>query len=396
MWRRYEAAIGQGCLTNSKHPVAYVNGIYPKIIKRAFGAHVYDHLGNKYLDYSCGLGTNLLGYANEHVLKAVDRVRDFGMCPSFPTIHEVELVDKFKEIFPFIEKAKFLKSGSEACSAAIRMARAFTGRDIVLSHGYHGWHDPFTSLTPPANGVPVNQSIYPLGKLTDINDTVAAVIIEPVILDDSRERKLYLNRLRERCSKYGTVLIFDEIITGLRYKNFSVSNDFNIRPDLICLGKAIGNGFPLSAVAGRADILDSPYFVSSTYGGEIWSLVAAKAVIETMQKKSSYNLKPLWAEGQQFIDGFNLMWPGFIKIEGYATRGVFEGAPQNIAIFFQECAKAGILFGKSWWMNFELAKHSNETLLVMRKVIERIQCGDVKLVGDIPKSPLSMKSRNIK
>jgi glutamate-1-semialdehyde 2,1-aminomutase len=400
--RRAQDCIAQGYLTNSKRPSCHVSGVYPTHVRHGHGCWLWDMDGRKYTDFICGLGTNLLGYGNARIASAISSQLIHGYCHSFATHHELECAEKVKELFPFVDAVKFLKSGSEACSAAIRIARAATGRDRVLSEGYHGWHDAFVGLTPPALGVPRwpnvgyrEESTNPtrqLRALDDIGPGVAAVIVEPVITDASPERRAWLQRLREACTKAGALLIFDEVITGLRWPRYSVANHWDITPDLIVLGKALGGGMPLAAVGGKYAVMNgAEYFISSTYAGETLSLVAAKTAMTLLQTK--YDLNHLWERGQAFLDGFNALWPEGVWIEGYPTRGAFKGEPLTKALFFQEACKAGILFGPSWFFSFPLAEEAHGVLDACRDILTRIRLGKVSLEGDLPQSPFAEKVR---
>ncbi len=384
MHRRAQDCIAQNYLTNSKRAQAHVLGVYPTHIARGQGAYLYDHAGKKYLDMICGLGANILGYGNERVAAAIMAQTPYGYSHSFATHHEIECAEKLKELVAFIDAVKFLKSGSEACNAAIKIARAATGRDLVLSHGYHGIGDDFVSLTPPAHGVP--KSGRAIGHLGDwpIDKDVAAVIVEPIQTDHSDERRAYLQNLREMCTKHGAVLIFDEVITGFRTPRFCVANYWNIIPDLIVLGKAMGNGMPIAAVGGKYAVMNTPneYFVSSTYAGETLSLVAAKTTMTLLQTK--FSIETLWEHGRKFCQDFNALWPEQIKIVGYPSRGVFVGDEMTRALFFQECCKAGILFGPSWLISFAHIDELGAIKDVLRDVIHRIKLGAVKLEGELP------------
>jgi glutamate-1-semialdehyde aminotransferase len=319
-----------------------------------------------------------------------------GTNHSLPTIHEVECAERLKETFPWFDRVKFMKSGSDVCSAAIRFARAYTGRTRVLSEGYHGHHTEFVGLTPPALGVPdPGRNIEKLAEQTYLDD-VAAIIVEPVILDYSRERINYLKHLRQVCDSHGIVLIFDEVITGLRWKKYSVSADVGVRPDLTCLGKAIGGGYSLAALGGKADILDNKQvFVSSTYAGETLPLIAGKRAIEIIREKSEYNIDYLWEKGQEFIDEFNAL--GGVQIEGYPTRGTFTGTIEERALFCQEMAKVKVLFHPStWFFNFPLIKCMDDVLDLVRLAKDNIANNRVKLEYKLPQSPFAAKVRSQK
>lgn len=388
--KRSQEHIAQGCLTNSKHPCSYIFGIYPSHVMGGDGCRLIDPDGRKYIDFICGLGANLYGYGNPHINFEISQFLNKGFSHSLPTIYEVDLAERLKAIFPFVDLFKFVKTGSEATMAALRMARAYTGRKEVLSEGYHGWHDEFTSLTPPADGVMEHKHIKKLTDLEQITSDTAAVILEPIMIEHSLERVKWLNQLREKCSEVGAVLIFDEIITGYRFLKYSVSRQYNINPDILLIGKAMANGMPIAAIGGNKDILSGNYFVSSTFAGELISIAAALAVLKA---KNKYDIETLWKKGEYFIEGFNKLVPD-VKIEGYPTRGVFVGKKENIDLFFQESAKARILFGKSFLFNYPLVEEIDHVLGIVKEVGFKINNNMAKLEGMPSVSPLSWEARN--
>lgn len=390
--RRAGACIGQSYGTNSKRPESYVKGVYPTHATRASGAFLWGSDGKRYLDFVCGLGTNLLGYSNERLVTGVSDWLRRGWSHSLATTLEVETAEKLKELFPFVDAFKFLKTGGEATSAAVRIARAATGRTNVLSHGYHGWHDAFVSLSAPALGVPPHSAIETYTDGASLKD-VAAVIIEPVITDYSNERRAWLNDLRSKCSKSGTLLIFDEVITGFRWPKYSVAGFWNIRPDLLCIGKAMAGGLPLAAVGGSYDLLSGrEYFVSSTYAGETLSLAACKSTCHALQ--TNYLPETLWERGSSFLEAFNSFWPEGVTIEGYPSRGVLKGEPLHKALFMQEACKAGMLFGPSWFLSFPAGDQAALVLEPLKAILHRIRGGNVQLEGELPASPFAQKVRH--
>jgi glutamate-1-semialdehyde aminotransferase len=266
---------------------------------------------------------------------------------------------------------------------------------MLLSDGYHGHGDEWVSLTPPAMGVPpVHAYIRQLpNDFTD--DQIAeadAVILEPVKVDASDARRMWLQRLRDSCTRAGTILIFDEVVTGFRFPKYSVSSFWGIEPDLIVLGKALAGGMPLAAVGGKYAVMNgAEYFVSSTYAGEVLSLAAAKASMTLLQTR--HDLNDLWRKGQHFLDQFNSVCPDKVRIEGYPTRGAFSGDPEARAQFFQEACRAGMLFGPSWFYSFPLAEESRDAMLVIKSILGRVARGEVKLEGELPRSPFSQRVR---
>lgn len=395
-WRnRSERSIAQGALTNSKRPQSFVDGVYPTHLSHGKGAIVHcADTGRKYIDFICGLGSNLFGYGNEEIAKAVTQAYLSGSALSLGSPLEVECAELLQAAMPWVKRTKFLKTGTEACSAAIRIARAATGRPYVRSAGYHGWSDAFVSLSPPAKGVsPDFQHVLSFYDDTPLDDC-AAVIIEPVITDWSEERRQWLLELQERCRKAGAWLIADEVITGYRWPKLSVSRWAGIEPDLVCLGKAIGGGMPLAAVCGRdARAMDDPaYFVSSTFGGDRTALAAFKAV-HGMLKRPQWDLEDLWERGKLFQAKFNELMGGYVRIEGYPTRGVLAGEPLAKAIFMQEACKAGLLFGPSFFFGFQHREHIAEVLNLVRDISLKIKLGGVALEGAMPTTPFAQKTR---
>lgn len=390
--RRAQDSIHNAALTNSKRPECFVMGVYPTHVTSGRGCHLTDTDGKRYVDFICGLGSNLFGYGNHLISEAVISQLHKGSVYSLSSTLEVEAAERLKSLFPFVGKVRFLKTGTEAAMGAIRIARAHTGRMRVLSHGYHGHADPFLSLVPPGFGVPKHPDIETLSSLEQIDESVACVIVEPVITDYSDQRREYLMQLKEKCNKMGALLIFDEIITGFRWPNYSVSNQTGITPDVILLGKALGGGLPLSVIATKPKIGDGKeWFVSSTFAGDTLALSAFLKCTDILRKE--YSLLALWDSGTSFLEEFNAIAPDLVKIDGYPTRGVFVGTAQNKAVFFQECCKAGILFGPSWFYNFPHMEVKDFVLSTVKDILTRMKSGMVSLEGKMPESPFAEKVR---
>ena len=399
VWHDYQLHVAQGCLTNSKHIDRHIGGIYPEIVSGGRGAVVtaYDDRGLKktYIDYIQGLGANFFGMGNPMIANDVQPYLFDAWALSLNSPHEVIAAMSVKEYFPFVDKVKFLKTGSEACTASLKYARAHTGRDVILTHGYHGYHDPFVSTLSPAIGVPIDHNVKVFSNLDQITKEVAAVIVEPVIIDWSDERMDFLKQLREKCTETGTVLIFDEVITAFRFSGYGVCNYSGITPDLLVIGKALGGGMALSAVCGKSEIMDqSDVFISTTFAGEVMPLVACASALKCLRKYSTMSIKTLWVNGQNFMDKFNTFNKD-VQIQGYPTRGSFVGKQSALHLFFQETAKAGILFGPSWFYSFDNVEHDEMTLAACFSILGRISRGEIKLVGKVPTSPFSAQQRSI-
>lgn len=395
-WRnRAETAIHHGSLTNSKRHTCFTEN-YPTHVVKGKDCYLIDSDKKKYIDFICALGSNLFGYSNSQINDAVIKQIYDGTVFSLGSTLEVQAAERIKELFPFVGKLRFLKTGSDACSASLRIAMAHTGRSKVLSHGYHGWSDSFVSLTEPALGVPPQANIEKFTEdLKQITEEVACVIIEPIITDISPARILYLQELQKKCKSTGSLLIFDEIITGFRFPKNSFSTYSGINPDILLLGKALGAGFPLSCVMTRRGVgEDKEWFVSSTFAGDCVALAAMMKGIELLN--GEYDLNKLWSHGGNFISRFNEFAPDVVRIEGYPTRGVFVANDLNKALFFQESCKAGLLFGPSFWFNFSHIKVSEMVLSSCRDILFRIKNKQVALEGILPQATFAQKTRESK
>ena len=395
--KRAMESIAHGALTNSKRAASFVDGVYPTHMESGYKCYITDADHIHYIDYICGLGTNLFGYGNPEVRRAVTKaLQKGGPVYSLGSIEEVQYAERLKGIFPFLDRVRFLKSGSEGCSAAIRIARAYhaerkTGRGFVLAEGYHGWHDEFVSLTPPAKGVPNRDSIHPLKGNEELISHCAAVIMEPIGTDISADRVKYLNKIRKLCTDHGTVLIFDETITAYRFPKMSVAQFYNITPDLWIGGKALGAGLSISVVGGKREIMESDYFVSSTWAGDRLSFAAGGVAIKHLHNE--FKPDELWVFGQEFLDKFNALSPD-VQIVGYPTRGVFKYSSELFKhLFMQEMCLCGVLIGPSWFYNKHLHAEMHNVLSIAKSIIKNIYDDKVPKRGKSPKSPFAVKVR---
>jgi len=300
--------------TFSKSYLQYPPTISPVAIDHALGAYAYDIDGNRYLDMVNSLAAILLGYCDPDVNLAVKRQLDKGSIFSLPSTLELEVSELLVDIIPCAEMIRFGKNGSDATSAAVRVSRAFTGKDRIAACGYHGWHDWYIGTTTRSKGVPEAVS-----KLTDLfayNDIssleslfeqhpnqYAAVILEP--MNAYWPKNNFLEQVQNLCRQHNAVLIFDETVTGFRYGLGGAQELFSITPDLCVLGKGLANGFPLSAVVGKKEIMHcfNDIFFSTTFGGETLSLAAAKAAINKLQ--SSNALTTIHKNGQRLKERLN-------------------------------------------------------------------------------------------
>ena len=291
---RAENSIPLGSQTFSKSRTQYPIGISPFYLEKGRGALVWDLDGNKYVDLVNALASVTLGYNNRGVNRAIKSQLKKGISFSLPGKLEAIVAEKLVEMIPSAEMVRFGKNGSDATSAAVRLARAYTNRDRVAVCGYHGWQDWFIGSTSMSKGIPESvQSLthsFSYNNLESLNSLLsaypnefAAVIMEPmnsVYPEDS-----FLKKVREVTEKSGTLLIFDETITGFRFSKGGAQELFSVVPDLSTFGKGMANGMPISAVVGRRDIMMEmeKIFFSGTFGGELLSLAVTNHVLDEIR-----------------------------------------------------------------------------------------------------------------
>lgn len=306
-----------GAQTFSKSYRYYCEGNAPTFLERGEGCYVYDVDGNEYIDFVCALGPITIGYNDKRINQAIIEQLNKGIIFSLQSEAELLLAEKLTKIIPCAEMVRFVKNGSDATTAAIRLARAYTSRDIVAVSGYHGMHDWYIGSTVNNKGVP--KVVCELTKSFEYNNIVslknlfnkypnqiAAVILEPIQGDGPSEG--YLQEIKELSYKNGSILIFDEVVSGFRYALGGASELYNVIPDLVAIGKGMGNGLPISALAGRADILkqiEKGVFISTTFGGEALSLAGALRTISILEEKESYN--HIWELGEIMLTGLNYL-----------------------------------------------------------------------------------------
>lgn len=276
-----------GTSTGSKRPAAMF-GAHPGPgrMRRAAGCRVWDADGREYLDTTMALGAVALGYGHPDVVEAITRAAGDGVVGPLPPLVEARLADKLLMWVPGAEGVRFLKTGAEAVAAAVRIARVYTGRDAVITCGYQGWLD----WCQDAPGVP--RAVRALRTAVAFNDVegldraaaaagdLAAIVVEPVV--DAAPERPWLDALRRVAEARGAVLVVDELKTGIRFGPGGAAARYGARPHLVVLGKALGNGLPIAAVAGPRDLMEAAErtWISSTLATEYVSLAAAEAVLD--------------------------------------------------------------------------------------------------------------------
>ena len=269
------------------------NGKTPFCLVKGRGAYTWDVDGNKYIDFVMGVGSVILGHNHPVVNKAIQDQLENGISFSLATPLEIEVAEMLIERIPSAEKVRFGKNGNDVTSAAVRVARHYTGNDHILFCGYHGWQDWYISQTSKNGGIPkcVGELSHRFGYndldslqslIKKFKGNVACIIMEPVIAREEKPADLFLETVREIATQHKIVLIYDEVVTGFRFHKFGAQTKFGVTPDLSCFGKAMANGMPISVLVGKAEIMSkfNEIFYSLTNAGETLSLVAAKAILQ--------------------------------------------------------------------------------------------------------------------
>ncbi|MBA6233404.1 MULTISPECIES: aminotransferase class III-fold pyridoxal phosphate-dependent enzyme [unclassified Colwellia] len=381
---RAEQSIPLGSQTFSKSKLVYPLGVSPLFIKHGSGCLVWDADDNQYIDFVNGLLSISLGYCDVDVDTAVIEQIKSGVIFSLPHLLEMEVAEQIIELIPSAEMVRFGKNGSDVTSAAIRIARAYTGQEHIAVCGYHGWQDWYIGSTTRSLGVPEcvkslthkfnYNDISSLEKVLNNNSgKIAAIILEPMNVFFPKNN--FLQQVKALAAKHNAVLIFDEIITGFRFHLNGAQHLFDVTPDISTFGKGIANGFPLSVIAGKKELmmLMEDIFYSGTFGGETLSLAAAKATINKF--KASDVLAHTHAMGDLLINGLNTIitkhnaqalfsvsghkaWPFLLVAQ---TQAVTE---QELSSYIQQEMHArGILVGNAHNISYAHQKEHIQTLL---------------------------------
>lgn len=363
-----------GSQTNSKRPTAYAFGAYPIYAASATGGHVTDIDGNAYIDFVSALGPISLGYGYPAVDEAIRAQLERGIIYGLLSPLEVEVARLLREIVPCAEQARFFKGGGEATAAAARVARRFTGKEVILNCGYRGWPDVW-SAAKNDGGIPkaleASIATFAFNDLEGLErlimrhkGEIAAIFLDIAVTPPDSG---FLAAVRDLAHEQGALLVFDEIVTGFRLANGGAQEYFSVTPDLACFAKGMANGMPLAAVTGRAEVMAAftDAAISLTYGGEALSLAAARATLETYQREPV--VETLWARGRQLRDGLTAAADAVglpFHITGYdpMTAMSFAGLDaatdqQAWSFVLQEMAARGVLLRRGG-LNFVTYSHT--------------------------------------
>ncbi len=390
----------------------------PLFINKASGPYLYDSEDKKYLDYVGSWGPMILGHAHPEIVKVVNDAAKCGLSFGAPTEIETQMANKICDLMPSIEKIRMVNSGTEAAMSAIRLARGYTGRDIIIKFEgcYHGHTDSLlvkagsgalTFGVPTSPGVPTDLAKYTvtltyndIHQLQDtfekIGNKVAAVIIEPIagnmsLVPGNQE---FLNTLRELCNKHQSVLIFDEVMTGFRVALGGAQSIFNITPDITILGKIIGGGMPVGAFGGKENIMnhiapDGPIYQAGTLSGNPVAMSAGLTTLNLISSEDFFN--SLEYKTKILVDGitksaekigvplamnyvggmFGLFFTNEKTIDSFEK--VINCNKEHYSIFFHGMLEEGIyLAPSSYEAGFVSSSHSDDDIKLTIDTAEKI------------------------
>jgi glutamate-1-semialdehyde-2,1-aminomutase len=382
-----------GGVTNARHPTKFYPGHYPIFMERGKACHVWDVDGNEYIDWILSFGPIILGHVHPRVEKAVRDSLEQGFCLTM--VHPIQniLAQLLIDIVPCAEMVKFLVGGSDVTSAAVRIARIHTGRDKVVRWGYHGWHDwcyGGAGTDRAVHGVPegITQDIltFTYNDLDSLESVfnkhrgeIACVIMQPFEATKEWPQEGFLEGVKRITHENGAVLIFDEIRTGFRMALGGAQEYFGVIPDMATLSKAIANGYPISAVVGKREIMEvaETTRLSSTFLVNTFPMAAAIETIHVLQEEKG--VASMWSMGKRFMDGLGDM------IDEVGVEAQIMGAPplpylhfteRNKQVretlkkrFFIETTKRGVLLHPNhcWFLSLGHTEHDvQKTLEVAR------------------------------
>ncbi len=408
--QRAEQVIPLGSQTFSKSRTQFPEGAAPLFLERGMGGRVWDVDGNQYVDLVGGLCSVLLGYRDPDVDAAIRGQLERGINFSLASRLETQLAERLVEVLPCAEAVRFGKNGSDATLGCVRVARAATGRDKIVAIGYHGWHDWYVGTTARDKGVPAAAAAdtirVPYNDLAALDaafrsdpDAIAGVILEPMNAVEPEED--YLEQLAELTRRHGALVIFDEIVTGFRYGLGGAQALFGVTPDLAAFGKGLGNGMPISVLAGRADVMREveDVFLSSTFGGECLSLAAAIAVVDKMRRAPV--TEELWRTGaalaacaRSVIAEFGLQETiGLSGLAPWMILGIRDHAtaraPAIKTLFLREMLAQGVLIAASHNVCYahnaeDVAAVERAYRAVLARVAEELAAGGLEDNLDCP------------
>ena len=419
LWKRAKKVIPGGNMLLSKRPEMFLPDLWPAYFSKAKGCQVWDLDGNQYTDMSImGIGTNILGYGHPEVDEVVSKAIAYGNMSSFNCPEEVYLAEKLVELHPWANMVRFARSGGEANAIAIRIARAASGKDKVAICGYHGWHDWYLSANLSDDSSldgHLLPGLDPKGVPRDLKNTVLSFrynnfselealvhnhdigVIKMEVQRNEPPKNGFLERVRKLATENGIVLVFDECTSGFRETFGGLHKKYGVEPDIAIFGKALGNGYAITAIIGRREIMEEAQatFISSTFWTERIGSVAALKTLEVMEKEQSWEkitgtglkIREGW---QQLADKYEIEishW-GLPSLTGFSIHS--DHAQAYKTLITQEMLIRGYLAGNSVYV---CAKHTPEIITGFWEALDPVfnlikECEEGRDVYKLLKGPV--------
>jgi glutamate-1-semialdehyde 2,1-aminomutase len=394
-WRaRANAIIVGGASTGSKRFATLfgdAQGEMPSHYVRASGCRLWTADDRELIDCTMALGAVALGYAEAAVTMAVTQAAEQGNVAGLSHVLEVDVAERLSDVIPCAERVRFLKSGAEGVAAAVRIARAHTKRAHVIGCGYFGWLDWWSDgpgITAGAHqdftAVPFDDITALEGAAGEAGDTLAAIVIEPVI--ERLPSTAWIEAARAICDERGAVLVFDEMKTGFRLRTGGFQEYSGITPDIAVFGKALANGYPLSAIVGREAVMRAAAecWISSTLAGETIALAAASAVLDWHEKAEV--CEGIWAAGEDMMQGVERAITAS-GVTGVSVRGIppmwlldFDDEDQRTR-FGELALDAGVLFKRGAYNYASLAHEESDVAAIESAASEALVSLREELAG---------------
>lgn len=410
---RLHKVIPGGAHTYSRGDDQYPSNA-PQLLEKGKGAYVSTPNGQQFLDYGMALRAITLGYANDEVNQAAFEEIQKGNNLTRASLTELRAAELLSNLVPSAEMVKFAKNGSNVTTAAIKLARSYTNRKYVAvcaDHPFFSFDDWFIGTTKISKGIPTeHHQLSLLFRYNEIDSLerlfkqydqqIAAVILEPVTSFEPTNN--FLQQIRSLCTQYGTVLIFDEMITGFRWHIGGAQSYFNVKPDLTTFGKAMANGFSVAAIAGRREIMqmgsivpdgmERTFLLSSTHGAEMSSLGAFIKTIEIYKRDNV--IDKLWNYGHKLVKGINELSRqhkliDYFYVDGYACSPIYitKGSEGQISLkfktlFMQEMIKHGVLIP---WLAFSSSHSEKELELTLTAIDKTLKIYSEALTSGVEK-----------
>lgn len=420
LYKKAKGLIPGGTMLLSKRPEMFLPENWPSYFSKAKGCTLWDLDGKEYIDMTImGIGTNTLGYGNNEVDKAVSEVVQKGNMSTFNCPEEVYLAEKLVQLNPWADMVRFARSGGEANSVAIRIARAASGKDKVAICGYHGWHDWYLSanhnngddlsshllggLSP--KGVPksLKDTVYPFHyndfeELQEIVKNEEIGVIKMEVVRNFGPEDNFLQKVRDLATKNKIVLVFDECTSGFRETYGGIYKKYGVEPDIAMFGKTIGNGYALTAVVGRREVMEAAQtsFISSTFWTERIGPAAALKTLEVMDKVKSWEI--ITKQGRKVQKGWKELAQNHklkISISGIPSLSTYsfnsDKALEYKTYLTQEMLSKGFLASTNF---YACTEHSDEYINMYFNALDDIyhtisQCEkDEKNINDLLEGPV--------